>query len=49
MRWAGYVEGMGEKRYAYVVLVKKPEGKSHMEDLGIAGRIWVLKEQDGIM
>jgi hypothetical protein len=27
MRWAGYVEGMGEKRNAYRILVGKPEGK----------------------
>jgi hypothetical protein len=27
MRWAGHVSGMGEKRYAYRMLVEKPEGK----------------------
>jgi hypothetical protein len=27
MRWAGYVERMGEKRNLYRLLVGKPEGK----------------------
>jgi hypothetical protein len=27
MRWAGHVARMGEKRYAYRLLVGKPEGK----------------------
>jgi hypothetical protein len=27
MRWAGHVARMGEKRYAYRILVGKPEGK----------------------
>jgi hypothetical protein len=29
MRWKGHVAHMGEKRYAYRVLVGKPEGKNH--------------------
>jgi hypothetical protein len=29
MRWAGRVAQMGEKRYAYRLLVGKPEGKNH--------------------
>jgi hypothetical protein len=28
MRWADHVEGMGEKRNAYRLLVGKPEGKA---------------------
>jgi hypothetical protein len=28
MRWAGHAAHMGEMRYGYSVLVKKPEGKS---------------------
>jgi uncharacterized protein (UPF0128 family) len=32
----------GERRDAYMVLVGKPEGKSHLEDLRIDGRI-ILK------
>jgi hypothetical protein len=27
MRWAGYVTHMGEKRTAYRIMVRKPEGK----------------------
>jgi hypothetical protein len=27
MRWAGYVERIGEKRKAYKLFVEKPEGK----------------------
>jgi hypothetical protein len=27
MRWAGHVAGMGAKRIAYRILVRKPEGK----------------------
>jgi len=35
MRWARYVEYME----AYRVLVGKPKGKNHLEDIGINGRI----------
>jgi hypothetical protein len=27
MRWTGHVALMGEKRYAYRILIRKPEGK----------------------
>jgi hypothetical protein len=37
MRWAGYVERMGEKRNAYRILVGKQEGK---RPLGRLGRRW---------
>jgi hypothetical protein len=30
---------MGERKVAYRVLVGKSEGKSHLEDLGIDGKI----------
>ena len=45
MRWAGHVACMGERRGAYRVLVAKPEGKNHLEDLGVDGSVilkWIL-------
>jgi len=39
MRWAGHVARMGERRAVYRDLVGKPEGKNHLEDPGIDGRI----------
>ena len=39
MRWAGHVASMGEWRGIYRVLVGKSEGKSHLGDPGIDGRI----------
>jgi hypothetical protein len=38
MRWAGHVARMREGRKVYRVLVGKPEGKNHLEDLGVDGR-----------
>jgi len=46
MRWAGHVAGLGESRGVHRVLVGKPEGKSHLEDPGIDGRIilrWIFR------
>jgi len=37
MRWAGHVACMGERRGAYGVLVRKPEG---IRRLGIPRRRW---------
>jgi hypothetical protein len=31
MRWAGHVEGMGEKRDVFRLLVRKPKGKRKLE------------------
>jgi hypothetical protein len=39
MRWAGHVARMGEGRNMYRVLVGKPEGKDHLKDPGIDGRM----------
>jgi hypothetical protein len=39
MRWAGHVARTGKRRSAYRFLVRRPEGKSLLEDLGIDGRI----------
>jgi hypothetical protein len=49
MKQAGYVAHIGEKRNVHKILIKKPEGRDHLEELGINGRIseWTLKEQDG--
>ena len=49
MRWAGHVARMGEKRGVHRVLVRKPEGKSHLRDPGVDGRIilrWIFRKWD---
>jgi len=49
MRWAGHVARMGEERGVYRVLVGKPEGRSHWEDLGVDGWIilgWISRRWD---
>jgi hypothetical protein len=48
MRWAGHVAHLGEVRGAYNILVGKPEGRNHWEDIGVDGRItlrWILGKQ----
>jgi hypothetical protein len=40
---------MGEKRIVLGVLVWKPEGKNHLEDPGVDGRIilrWIFRKWD---
>ena len=39
MRWTGHVARMGKRRGVCRVLVRKPEGKNHLEDPGVDGRI----------
>jgi len=39
MSWAEHVARIGERRGVYRVLVGKPEGKNHLEDTGVNGRI----------
>jgi hypothetical protein len=40
MRWAGHVARMGEKRNAYRLFVRKPEGNHHYEDQDVGG--WTI-------
>jgi hypothetical protein len=50
MRWAGHVACIGEERNLYRVLVGKPEGKNHLEDQGVDGRIgskWTIERWVG--
>jgi hypothetical protein len=45
MWWAGHVARMGEGRKVYRVLVGKLEGKDHLEEQGVDGRMgskWTL-------
>jgi hypothetical protein len=46
MSWAGHVacstHGRGERRGAYRILVGNPDGKDHLEDPSVDGRI-ILK------
>jgi len=45
MRWVGHLAGVGERRGVYRFLVGKPEGKNHLGDPGVDGRIilrWIL-------
>ena len=49
MRWTGHVARMGESRGVYRVLVGKPEGRDHLEDPGVDGRIilrWIFRKWD---
>jgi hypothetical protein len=42
IRWVGHVARMREGRGAYRILVERPEGRNHLEDPGVDGRI-ILK------
>jgi hypothetical protein len=50
LRWAGQVARMGEERGAYWILVERPEGRHHLGDPGVDGRIilrWIFGKWDG--
>jgi hypothetical protein len=52
MRWVGHVARMGEKRNAYRLLVRKPEGKRPLGRRRLGGWIilgWILERWDGVM
>jgi hypothetical protein len=43
---------MGEESNMYRVLVGKPEGKNHLEDQGVDGRMrseWILRRLAGVV
>jgi len=47
IRCAGHVTRKGERRGVHRVLVAKPEGKNHLEDPGVDGRIilrWIFRK-----
>jgi hypothetical protein len=49
LRWAGHVAHIGERICANRVLVRKREGRIHVEDPGVDGRIiskWILELWD---
>jgi hypothetical protein len=39
IRWSGHVAHMGEERNLYRILMGKPEGKNHLKDHSIDGRM----------
>jgi len=49
MKWAGHIARIGERRGIYRVLVRKPEGRYHLGDPGVDGRIilrWIFRKWD---
>jgi hypothetical protein len=49
MRWVAHVARKVKRKGIYRVLVGKPEGKSHLGDPGVDGRIilrWIFRKWD---
>jgi len=49
MRWVGHITHMGRGE-AYRFLVGKPEGRGHLENPGVDGRIilrWIFRKWEG--
>ena len=47
LKLAGHVARMGDKRDVYRVLVGKPDGRDHLGDPGVCGRIilrWIFRK-----
>jgi hypothetical protein len=42
MRWEEHVACMGERQGVYMILISRLEGKTHLESLGVGGKI-ILK------
>ena len=52
MCWAGHVARIGKDRVVHMVLVGKPEGKSHWGDQDVDGRIilrWIFRKLEGVV
>ena len=49
MKWTVHSARMGESRGVYRIVVGKPEGKNHLEDRGLDGRVilsWIFSKWD---
>jgi hypothetical protein len=49
MKWVGHVVRMGDRTNAYRVLVRRPDGKRPLGNLGVGGIIlkWMFKKYEG--